>query len=495
MSLIQYSIVKIEDAVDEILSLIAEAYGKENADIELETTLADVFDEMKDGLSVFIEYPYVDKVYRDSYYSYFASKHKEYYRDCIRVCIFESAIEPDFFRSTEHHEFLQRNFLGYVIIRPTFPKVIGRSLLSKRAYENNDFVICTYCGSVMLNGVKLTVDGFPHSSQDSESISCAETTIWGLMEYFGNRYPDYRPTLPSIILQVLNRYSKQRLLPSNGLTVEQISYALKEFGFGTYIYSTDDAYGPELENIIATYIESGIPLIAALVNEKIAHAILIIGHDKDPKIDFDTQKTRELKFGSEIVNYIDYTDIRKNFVIQDDNLIPYRLIDLGYPVKHYETIDTTFLTCQIDSIVVPLYKKIYLEAVKAKSLVLNVISDNEFGFKFKEKFVVRFYLASSRSFKNHIAALTALDGTIKNDIVLSKMPKFIWCGEFYEKEDFAENKAGGLIILDATEASDNKQDALLFAGYPDRCLFRIGKEFVSLEKGFNLYTRFKNNLE
>jgi len=127
--------------------------------------------------------------------------------------------------------------------------------------------------------------------------------------------------------------------------------------------------------------------------------------------------------------------------------------------------------------------------------VLNVISDNEFGFKFKEKFVVRFYLASSRSFKNHIAALTALDGTIKNDIVLSKMPKFIWCGEFYEKEDFAENKAGGLIILDATEASDNKQDALLFAGYPDRCLFRIGKEFVSLEKGFNLYTRFKNNLE
>lgn len=495
MSVIQFSIVKIEDAVDEIRSIVADAYGKENSVNDLEITLSDVFDEMKEGLSAFIEYPYVDRVYRDSYYTYFASKHKDYYRDCIRVSLFNDAIKPNFFRDEKKHKYLQKNYLGYLIIRPTFPKVIGRSLLSKNVYEDANYVICNYKGNVMLNGVKLSVEGFPHSSQDTESISCAETTIWGLMEYFGNRYADYRPTLPSSILEVLTKFSKQRLLPSNGLTVDQISYALKEFGFGTYIYSKEDAYGNELTNIIAIYIESGIPIIAALKNETIGHAILIIGHNTDPEVDFKKQKTRTIEYGTKKVKYIDYTDIYKKFVVQDDNLMPYRLVDLNYPVEHYEKIDTSFLTCQIESIVVPLYKKIYLEADKAKKLALNIVSDSEFGYKFNSKFVFRFYLASSRSFKHHIAILPDLDKQIQNDIILSKMPKFVWCGEFYEKDDFAKNKATGLIILDATEASDNKKDALLFAGYPKKCWLRIGKEFVSLEKDFNLYTRFKNNLE
>jgi len=494
MSLIQYSIVKIEDATDEIRSLAAEAYGQEHSAIDLETALSDVFDEMKYGLSVYIEYPYVDKVYRDSYYSYFSSKHKEYYRDCIRVCLFNATIEPDYFRRTEHHEFLQNNFLGYVIIRPTFPKVIGRSLLSKEAYEDADYVICSYKGSVMLNGVKLSVEGFPHSSQDGESISCAETTIWGLMEYFGNRYADYKPTLPSGILQVLNSYSEERLLPSNGLTVGQISYALKEFGFGAYIYSRERVYDNKLENIIAVYIESGMPLIATLENANIGHAVLIIGQTKDSVIDFDKQKTRELEYGNETVSYIDYTDIFKKFVVQDDNMPPYRLIDLSYPAEHYEGINKNFLDCQISSVVAPLHKKIYLEADKAKDTALAIVIDSDFGFHFKEKFIFRFYLASSRSFKYHISSLPDLDETIKNDIVLSTMPKFIWCGEFYEKEGFVSDKAVGLIILDATEAGDNKRDALLFAGYPDHCLLRVGKKIVSLQKRFNLYKGFKNNL-
>lgn len=45
-----------------------------------------------------VEYPYVDKLYRDTYYSYFASKLNGYHRDCVRVSIFNSTIkEEDFF--------------------------------------------------------------------------------------------------------------------------------------------------------------------------------------------------------------------------------------------------------------------------------------------------------------------------------------------------------------------------------------------------------------
>lgn len=52
-------------------------------------------------------------------------------------------------------------------------------------------------------GVKLFIEGFPHSSQDSETITCAETTIWAAMEYFGTRYSDYKPVLPSTIIKTM----------------------------------------------------------------------------------------------------------------------------------------------------------------------------------------------------------------------------------------------------------------------------------------------------
>lgn len=494
MNLIQYSIVDIEDAIDEIKTFIKREYSKKHVEVEAENLLTRYFDDLKEDLSVFIEYPYVDKMYRDSYYTYFSSKHNYYHRDCIRLCFFNNTIQPSDFRDKKRNEYLTKHFLGYLVIRPTFPKIIGRSHLNKKAFKKDNILTCQVRANILINGIKLDVDGFPHSSQDIESISCAETTLWAMMEYFGNRYADYRPTLPSQILALLNRNADQRLLPSNGLTLEQISYALKEFGFGAYVYSKE-AYNSELANIIATYIESGIPIIAVIQNPSgdIGHAAIIIGHENDSKIDFRKIKTKR-KFKDDTF-YIDYTDIKQKYVIQDDNLTPYKLVDLEWPVEHYVGVDNSFLDCSIESVIVPLYKKIYLEADKAKKLALYILKDHFFGYTFENKFVFRFYLASSRSFKNHIANLDKLESNVKEALIQSKMPKFVWCAEIYKQSDFNKNKAIGLIIIDATEASENKGDALIFAGYPNKCWLRIEKEFVPLNKSFNIYNGFKNNLK
>jgi hypothetical protein len=495
MSSIQLTIVPIDDAVDEILVFIRDNYARAETDLNIETELYKVFDELREDLWVLIEYPYVDKVYRDSYYSYFSSKHNEYARDCIRVSFFADEIDHGQFRTAEGENQLKQLFRGYLIIRPTFSCPIGRSLLDKRAFEEADFVLCHYRGNVAINGVKLQVDGFPHSSQDTESISCAETTIWSVMEYFGNRYADYKPTYPSHIIQTLGKFSKQRLLPSNGLTVDQISFALKEFGFGTSIYARDGAYGAEIENIIAYYIESGIPVIAAIENGTIAHAIVIIGHETDTTPDFSKVKKREILYpGEGMVEYVDYTDIPKKYLVSDDNLAPYRKISLGNPSEHYED-KPDFLGCIIESVVVPLYKKIYLEVTKAKELALAIVSDSDFGFAFKSGFVFRFFLTSSRSFKEHISRLPDLEANQKDYLILTSMPKFIWCAEFCEQTDFQHHKVTGLLVIDATEANQVWNDSLIFAGYPDRILIKDGTKFVTLPERLNLYARFKNNLD
>ena len=73
------------------------------------------------------------------------------------------------------------------------------------------------------------------------------------------------------------------------LGIQSHTFALKEFGFGTRIYSRQQ-YNNEFESLLSCYIESGIPIIIAMENRphgSIGHALLAVGHEKvdDAKID------------------------------------------------------------------------------------------------------------------------------------------------------------------------------------------------------------------
>ena len=197
----------------------------------VEYSLYDHFNELKDDLWFYLEYPYVDKVFRNSYYSYFSSKHKDYDRNCIRISIFNSEIGEKDFRELKKINELQEKYLGYIILRPTSSCLIGRSMVSPKSLKNDNILSCLVNDTNLINGVILKTAAFPHSSQDQETITCAETTIWSIMEYFGNKYSNYIPVLPFNIMNVLDKLSTERLMPSSGLTATQISYALKEFGF------------------------------------------------------------------------------------------------------------------------------------------------------------------------------------------------------------------------------------------------------------------------
>ncbi len=497
MDFIEIHITPIENANKSISQILLDTFKLEENEekIELENNINDLFDELREELYVVIETPYVDKFYRDSYYTYFASKHREYSKDCIRISFFADEITPEHFRDNDLFQELQDKFLGYSILRPTIPNIFGRSIIAKNAFYDNRYQICEYQSNILLNGIRLEVKGFPHSSQDGESIKCAETTIWAIMEYFGSKYPDYRPVAISSIISALSKYSKKRMLPSAGLTVDQISYALKEFGFGTYIYSRDEAYENEIENILSIYVESGIPTIVALENDTIGHAVIAIGYKREEYIDFNKQSKRGLDIDGTIINYVDYSDVERNYIIQDDNATPQIQIKLNNPTAHYGESDfPEWQDCKVNSLVVPLYRKIYLEAEIAKRLSLEIISDSEFGYNFGDDFVFRFFLTSSRSFKSHISNLQEIDNEIADIIIATKMPKFIWISEIYTRDNYGKDIADGIVVLDATEASEIKKNAILFTAYPKHCIFKIGEKFISLPKGLKTYYRFNNNL-
>lgn len=273
--------------------------------------------------------------------------------------------------------------------------------------------------------------------------------------------------------------------------MDQISFALKEFGFGTRIYSFD-AYGKTLYEIIDSYIESGIPIIVGLQSGNIGHVIVAIGKEYGEEYNWTDIKDAQVKLTGEAIGRIETSSIPAKYVVQDDNLIPYRLIHLAQPGEHYEDEDCTNYT--IDSIVVPLYSKIYLEAVVAKELAIQVIEDGNVGYDFGSDYVFRFYLTSSRSLKNHVAKIADLNNGLKSSILLTKMPKFVWCGEIYTQDGFEQDdkKTKGIVILDATEANQESIDALIFAGYPDRCVILNENNYVILQHGFQNFRYFDN---
>ncbi len=444
-----------------------------------DNTLIQHFNKLIDTAWVLIEVPYIDKVYRDSYYNYFSTKLAAYHRDSIRLSFFDHEIRNEDFQNINEYQKLSHSYLGFMILRPTEPRIIGRSVISPKALKINNFLSIKASIDATANSIKFKAVGFPHASQDTETISCAETTIWAIMEYFGYKYAEYKPVLPSRIINVLKQISTERQIPSNGLNIQQIAFALKEFGFGTKIYSRQEFGSNQFKRLLSTYVESGIPIIVAVENRSqggnISHAIITIGHEKitetqinslgrSSDLDPNVQDTLSKK---NLVLY-DNDDINKAFVFIDDNQPAYQLASLDHPTIHYH--NKAWQICEITYFVVPLYPKIYLEAYKAKTLFISMLSlfpnipDNSEIF-------IRFFLSSSRSFKQELAWKTDFDQTIKDLILEIQMPKFVWIGEISSKDLIKNKQANGLIVLDATEANMQSVNVIITAIYHDSYIF------------------------
>ncbi|QJB31800.1 hypothetical protein HF329_10895 [Chitinophaga oryzae] len=312
--------------------------------------LDEYFRRLKEDVQLVIEYPYVDKVYRDSYYAYFSSKRRRYQKDCIRVSLFDGEVLPEHFRSAAGVASLRERYRGFVVLRPTMPNIIGRSVVSPYALQEHRFLSLAGNYQTTVNAVKLVATGFPHASQDTETLTCAETSLWAVMEYFAGRYPEYKPVMPSVITDTLRSRSSFRQIPSEGLNIEQMGFALREFGFGTKAYDAAELSPVSFANLFAVYVESGIPLVVAISDRhrggRIGHAVVVMGRSETTDADIDDLTAEEEEDGilatlmkKKGICITDNADIKRNFVVADDNYPVYQMAPFATPTAYYENAD------------------------------------------------------------------------------------------------------------------------------------------------------------
>lgn len=442
---------------------------------------------IKDDLIVFIEYPYVDRLYRDSYYNFYSSAHLNYKRDCMRVSLFENHNDIDFTAVTEQW---QEAFLGFFIIRPIENKLLGRSFFSPLALKTQNFLCCLSRETINIRGIEFSTHGFSHSTQDAKMASCAETSVWSLVDYFSKKYHNYPPVTPGQIHSILEKTFYQRFLPSNGLTAIQISSTLQQLGFSPRIYSiiSERKNEEQIYTIISDYIESGIPVIIAIKGSFGGHAMLLIGHEENADYNNLTSQTKE--------NLVDAAVFRKRYISVDDNKSPYRLIELQKPMADYK--GDSYNNASISSVIVPLYPRIYIEAPEAKRFFEIIVNDEEFGFKFdtEKKVIIRRMLTSSRSLKRWVVSATGLNESIQKVLLQLEMPKFIWLAEYSYSDYYEKKQINALLIIDATGAS-NAISSLLFRYFNGvaKMFDKQSDVFRQVNSSVDNWPMYQNNLK
>ncbi len=409
-------------------------YDEEKIMPIINTKLIQFLQELRPELRMVVETDYVDKVYRDSYYAYFSTKLKDYGRNCLRVSFFEPIFttKEDFFNLNGPQA--QDGYRGFLVVRP-LAKCIGRNAIDIRAklgqVQNAEIRTAEIPATCL--GMKLVAHAFPHASQDEEYMTCAETTVWSMMEYYGNKYAIHQPVLPTDILSSIKPTSFKRQVPSTGLRLEQISLALQRQGFGCMIYEKGN---PRFQELFTCYLESGLPLAVVVEGPWGKHAVVCVGR---PPI--DRNKIANLSKGIK-ENYIFWNRNEELFVFNDDNRPCYQVDAFKAPTPYFAGGST------ITHFIVPLHKKIYLPAEQAidKS---NYFVEND--FKAPTGSYIRTFLTSSRTYREYIRFNNDIPNSIKEAYLTIGLPKFIWVTEVtYTKADFLNKKVNGLILLDAT---------------------------------------------
>lgn len=413
---------------------------------------------LKDNLSVVVETEYVDKDYRDAYYRLYSTKLRNYERNCVRLSFFDDNLQSlleNIVSITEDEErHIKEGYLGFLILRP-LKQCIGRSVISPNTVKHgNDISLCGIRYRTSCFGLKLSVCGFPHASQDGQLMTCAETTVWAISEYFGEKYSHYSRVFPHGIVDMLHDSVYERQIPSHGLTYEMVSLALQKQHFECKVYHKDNDRFKEIFNC---YVESEFPLAVAIEgtdsqNNRFGHALVCIGQKTTTRDKINTVLPQVINN----VTIYNWNNAINEYVSIDDNKMPYQMFDINHPTAHYR--DPDWANTEVTCFIVPLHSKIYIEAEEAIG-----ISDQEIAYTHdpNSEVCVRTLLTTSRSYREYIVRQPNLPIDTKEMLLSVNLPKFVWVSEVSNKTDFLSNKVNEVVLIDATADSSDGIDAII----------------------------------
>lgn len=454
---------------------------------------------------VIIEKHYIDKDYLDEFSFFYSTTFKTYDRFCTRLHFFKGNLIKSLGISGTsikikditiiNRDALQNTYLGFMVIRPIEKNKFGRTIIQPYIKnDNEEFVLSQTSCKVNLHGVNITAKGMPFMQQDTQAGVCASASQWMLARYAHERFSFKRYTLPNITAFANRFLNVSRPFPATkGLNICQIVSSLIQMDFAPIVYDKESGFSEaKLEEIVYHYLESELPVI--LVINK-SHVCLAIGHDLRSQI--KPRKTSErIKKSSDYIHHL---------IVHDDQLGPY----LRMPIENsnvknanfFDTEDPTLFRTSyttpysfsknVSSVIVPSFKKIYIEGVIVEKHVQNILTGKNPLFVLLLQFIkdqtflpsllenqiiMRTFFIKSNNYKEKVVKTGTVSLQIRQLYLNMKMPRFIWITEistpnYILSPNKYERKIIGEIICDST-TSPNLPHIFLSIHLPGILLIR-----------------------
>lgn len=444
----------------------------------------------KEVKTILIEEEYIDRHYLEDYSEYYVRCFEDYVRKCRRIHFFAGL---DKFTDAEFRSFLegspspvtrerlQKDYVGFLVIKPLPETLIGRTCLEAYKRDGGTSIReypVTKSYEVGLFGINLKVkDSLPFQEQDKVVAACATSALWSLFHGI-NPSPSFQIRSPSQITKAATKNFplKSTGHPIPGLTPEMIGHALVSEGLEAQHISIAKAFENDpaeattkMKEILYAYLKNKIPILLgidvyskSLSNKSIysytgKHAVTVCG--------FSIPKKLEYKQHGKFCTKADF--IEKLFV-HDDQIGPFAKIEFVQKRIFYKadeqdqasfpagSIDD-YLSCGIEGddsqVAIPnnlmfgLYHKIRIPYLLVRDGIFsfNAVLDELFDScaqvkeaifnKEKVNLIWDIHLITSNDAKDEIMQSHRLTGKDLRYILTKHMPKYMWRARAEYDED------------------------------------------------------------
>lgn len=409
-----------------------------------------VIKRLKEGISlavraILVEEEYVDKDYRSTYYHYYAKKGRGYRADCLRLHFFDSLVKFDaeeLTLSTPDNK-LDDHYFGYMVVRPTLHRTIGRTVLSPDIRRGAQGSVITAQHKVHLLGYTLRFSGFPSMDQHEDISVCSHAACWAILRHYSERFPQHSEILLHGVTMLASRGDPGGLAPSDGLIEPEAERILR--AAGTYpVIETKDPDNPEpFYRHLLSYLESGFPLY--LSSNIYEHALVGVGYKWK---DVPTPSKGEVGYAWDRV---------ENVLVVDDHHLPY----LAVPAREGDIGSSSYTVEDIDCLVVALPEKIFfrIDAVEATAKTFfQKILRSEMALPADKDLVLRYFVTTSAGLREYAQKNRSAFGTVLvNAIMRQRMAQFVWIVEIASVAQWELGVIAARAVMDATASVADQQ--------------------------------------
>ena len=401
---------------------------------------------------VLIEYDYIDKDYRSTFYNFYAKKGRHYRDNCVRLHFFDRCVKFDkeLTDLTCRDGQVKDHYYGYIVLRPTLVATLGRSILSPRIRVGARGKVIQSRHRVHLLGYTLSVWGFPSMAQHTDIAVCAHVSCWAILRHYSERFSQHREFLVHDITKLATPFDPGGLTPSLGLHIFEAERIFQAAGCFPIIVAKQPGNELQFYAQLLAYLESGFPLFVAMEDRE--HAVVIAGYAWRSAF-------AELTHANSHV----WSQVETLLAV-DDNLLPYGCVSLE-KAAGTKTKDVTYTAEDFDAFIVPLPEKIYYPAHAIESFSLQALYSTHkdiLGLPDENDLLRRYFITTISALRRYARDNQSQMGTeLVNLLMRLKTAQFIWVVEFASVSQWARGHIAGRAIVDATASPHDKQPVWL----------------------------------